>query len=63
MYATRAEEIIRESRLDAPYFLYVSLTMVHAPFQVGDKNLKFQTKGSPFIKHHLRIAKIAFNPP
>ena len=53
MYATRAEEIIRESRLDAPYFLYVSLTMVHAPFQVGDNNLKSQTKGSPLMKNHL----------
>ena len=33
MYAQRAEEIIRESRLGSPYFLYLSFTMVHAPFQ------------------------------
>ena len=32
LYAQRAEELIRESA--QPYFLYVSLTMVHAPFQV-----------------------------
>ena len=32
LYARRAEEVIRES--SQPYFLYVSLTMVHAPFQV-----------------------------
>ena len=31
----RAEELIRESSLGSPYFLYVSLTMVHAPFQVA----------------------------
>ena len=34
LYARRAEELIRESRREEPYFLYVSLTMVHAPFQV-----------------------------
>ena len=33
--ARRAEELIRESSLGSPYFLYVSLTMVHAPFQVA----------------------------
>jgi arylsulfatase A-like enzyme len=36
LYSRRAVEIIQESSGAgaAPYFLYVSLTMVHAPFQV-----------------------------
>ena len=35
LYSQRAAEIISSHQLqDSPYFLYVSLTLVHAPFQV-----------------------------
>ena len=54
MYGQRTVEIIEEeSSKSSPYFLYVSLTMVHAPFQVPSISRPVKSSDNDQVIHSI----------